>query len=188
MSDAPVRKTETKNALTLAQFPDTASLSKAAEKVRDAGYTKWDCHSPFPVHGLDRAMGEGQSPLGWIVGFCALLGAGGAMFMQWWMNAFDYPLVISGKAFFSFQAFVPVTFELSILLSCFGAVFGMFALNGLPLLHHPIFNSERFQQATDDGFFISIEARDPKYTAEETKRFLESVGGENVEVITEEEG
>lgn len=188
MSDAPMKTVETKNALTLARFADPAALLKAAEKVREAGYKKWDCYSPFPVHGLDRAMGEGQSPLGWIVGACAFIGASSAIAMQGWMNAIDYPLVISGKAFFSFQAFVPVTFELAILLSAFGAVFGMFALNGLPLWYHPIFNSERFQKATDDGFFIGIEAKDGKYDAAETTKFLESIGGADVEVVTEEVG
>ncbi len=177
---------ETRDAIVLAEFADVDALLSAAEKVRLAGYKKFDCYSPFPVHGLDAAMGEKQSVLGWIVGVMALIGGGSALLMQWWMSAIDYPLIISGKPLFSHQAFVPIIFELTVLLSAFGAVFGMFALNRLPRLYHPIFNSDRFRAATDGGFFVGIEAEDPKFNVEETKRFLSAAGATHVEVVKEE--
>ncbi len=175
-----------RNALVLAEFADVRALLSAAEKVRDAGYKKFDCYSPFPVHGLDAAMGEKQSPLGWIVGIMALIGGGGALLLQWWTSAVDYPLVISGKPLFSFEAFVPIIFELTVLLSAFGAVFGMFALNKMPRLYHPIFNSDRFRAATDGAFFVGIEAEDAKFEVEQVKQFLSSVGATHVEVVEEE--
>ncbi len=175
-----------RNALVLAEFADVKALLSAAEKVRDAGYKKFDCYSPFPVHGLDAAMGEKQSPLGWIVGIMALLGGGGALLLQWWTSAVDYPLIISGKPLFSFEAFVPIIFELTVLLSAFGAVFGMFALNKMPRLYHPIFNSDRFRAATDGGFFVGIEAEDAKFEVGQVKQFLTVVGATHVEVVEEE--
>jgi hypothetical protein len=175
-----------KTALILAEFDGPADLLRAAEKARDAGYKKFDCHSPFPVHGMDAAMGLKRSPLGWIVGLSALIGTSSALALQWWTSTIDYPLVISGKPFFSFQAYVPVTFALGVLLSAFAALIGMLALNGLPRLNHPLFNSDRFEKATNDGFFISIEADDPIFEIEKTQTFLESIGGENLEVVKEE--
>lgn len=186
MSDQPRTSVTERPALVLAQFAGPKELIMAAKKTRGAGYKKFDCHSPFPIHGMDQAMGEKQSPLGWIVGGLALIGGTGALLMQWWMSAIDYPVIISGKAFFSFQAFVPITFELTVLLSAFGAVFGMFALNGLPRLHHPIFNSDRFAAASNNGFFLSVEAADAKFDPLQTTSFLESIGGEHVETLSEE--
>src|SRR5687768_110553 len=104
----------------LAEFPDTAALLHAAEKLRDAGYKKFDCHSPFPIHGMDKAMGLKQSPLGWIVLVCGATGLISALGLQWWASAVAYPLIISGKPLFSHQAFVPITFEVTVLLSAFG--------------------------------------------------------------------
>ena len=113
----------------LARFDGPASLLEACERVREAGYTRWDAHTPFPVHGLDRAMGLRPSVLPWIVLVLGLGGAAGAMTLQWWVSAVAYPLVISGKPFFSWQAFVPVTFEVGVLLAAIGAVFGMLGLS-----------------------------------------------------------
>ena len=182
MSNGATRRIE----LILAEFDGPAELLRAAEKVRDAGYNRFDCHSPFPIHGMDAAMGLKRSPLGWIVGIAALVGTSSALALQWWTSTIDYPLVISGKPFFSFQAYVPVTFALGIVLSAFTALIAMLALNGLPRLNHPLFNSVRFDKVTSDGFFISIEGRDPLFEAEKTKAFLESVGGKNPEVIQEQ--
>ncbi|MFZ5981502.1 MAG: DUF3341 domain-containing protein [Candidatus Zixiibacteriota bacterium] len=170
----------------LARFETPAALFSAAEKTRDSGYNKFDCHSPFPIHGLDKAMGLNRSRLGWIVGLAALTGTSGALALQWWTSTIDYPLVISGKPFFSFQAFVPVTFALGVLLSAFAALIGMLALNGLPRLHHPVFYSDNFARVTDDGFFISIEADDPQFDLDKTRAFLESIGGKDLEVLEEE--
>jgi hypothetical protein len=170
----------------LAQFDSPAALMHAAEKVRAGGYKKFDCHSPFAIHGMDAAMGLKRSRLGWIVGLAAIIGTSGALALQWWTSTIDLPLVISGKPFFSFQAYVPVTFALGVLLSAFAALIGMLALNGLPRLHHPVFYSDNFASATDDGFFISIEAEDPLFDVAATGAFLESLGGRNLEELREE--
>ena len=167
----------------LAEFDNPAELLAAATKVRDAGYKCFDCHSPFPVHGMDSAMGIGASKLGWLVALGGFTGAACAVLMQWWMSAVDYPVVISGKPFFSFQAFVPITFELTILFSAFATVLGMLAFNFLPRYNHPVFESERFSKVTDDSFFVSIEATDSRFDSSKTKKFLESIGGKNVEIL-----
>ena len=167
----------------LAEFKGPGPLLHACEQVRDAGYTKWDAHSPFPVHGLDRAMGMRPSVLPWIVLFLGLGGAAGAMLLQWWVSTTAYPLVISGKPFFSWQAFVPVTFEVSVLLAALGAVLGMLLLNRLPMHFHPLFSSERFERATDDAFFISVESWDPRFDPQATARLLEQAGATHVELI-----
>lgn len=167
----------------LAEFETPGELYKACEKVRDAGYGAWDAHTPFPVHGLEKAMGLRPSVVPWIVCVMGFSGAGLGFLLQWWTSAVDYPLIISAKPYNSYQAFVPVIFELGILLGSFGAVFGMFGLNRLPTLYHSLFNSKRFSRVTDDRFFISIEARDPKYDPERTRELLESTGALNVEEV-----
>ncbi len=167
----------------LAQFDGAASLLQAAKALHEAGYKRFDCHSAFPIHGMDRAMGLQQSKLGWIVLLGGFSGAAGGMLLQWWTSAIDYPLVISGKPLFSFQAFVPITFELTILFAAFGAVFGMLALNRLPRLHQELFNSGRFKQASDDGFFISVQAGDPQFDEAGTKSLLRQLGAQHIEVI-----
>ena len=172
----------------LARFADPKELYHACENVRDAGYTRWDAHTPFPVHGLEKAMGLPASPLPWLVLVLGLSGASGAMLMQWWVSTTAYALVISGKPFFSWQAFVPVTFEVGILLAALGAVFGMFALNRLPTLFHPLFRSKNFERFSDDAFFISIEAWDPKFDAQATADFLRKIGGVDIEMIASDSG
>lgn len=172
----------------LAEFEDPTALYRACEKVRDAGYRKWDAHTPFPVHGLDRAMGMKPSVLPWIVLVLALTGAVGAMLLQGWVHTRAYPLVISGKPLFAWQAFIPVTFELAVLLGAVGAVFGMLGLNKLPMHWHPLFASERFERATDDRFFISIESWDPRFDATRTAAELEDYGATHVELIPSGEG
>jgi hypothetical protein len=167
----------------LAEFGSPAALYQACERVRDAGYTRWDAHTPFPVHGLDRAMGLRPSVLPWIVLVMALTGAVAGFALQTWVHNSAYPLVISGKPFFAWPAYVPVTFELAVLFGALGAVFGMFGLNQLPTHHHPLFDSSRFERATDDLFFISIESWDPKFDPTQSKRFLESLGARQVELI-----
>jgi len=169
----------------LAEFASAATLFTACERVRDAGYSAWDAHSPFPVHGLERAMGLRASRLPFIVLAAALLGLGGAFALQSWVHAVDYPLVISGKPFWSWQAFVPVTFEVTILLGALGAVLGMLHLNRLPRHHHPLFRSKRFERFSDDRFFISVEAADPRFDLDATRRLLERAGAAHVEVVEE---
>jgi hypothetical protein len=168
----------------LAQFKDPADLLHAAEKVRDAGFKEWDVHSPFPIHGMDDAMGEKRSILGWLVAGAAFTGVAAGLLMQGWMNAVDYKYVIAGKAFFSYQAFFPVTFALAVLFSVITSVFGMLGLVKVKF-HHPIFNSEKIGKSSDDGFFISILSEDPKFNEAETQKFLQEIGGENVELLEE---
>ncbi|MCA9007967.1 MAG: DUF3341 domain-containing protein, partial [Planctomycetaceae bacterium] len=139
----------------LAEFDDPHALIEASKKVRDAGYSKWDTHTPFPVHGIDEAMGIKWTILPWIVACCGLTGGTIAVGMQYWMNAVDYPFLISGKPLFSIPACIPITFELSVLLSAFGAFLGMLGLNQLPKLYNPMFKSQAFRRVTNDRFFIS---------------------------------
>jgi hypothetical protein len=178
---------EKKPALYLARYKTPGECLHAAEKLRDAGYTKFDSHTPFPVHGMDAAMGLGDSKLGWIVFPAAVTGATLAFTMIWWMNAVDYPIVIGGKPPFSLPSMIPIMFELTVLLSCFATVFGMFHLNKIPRHHHPIFNSENFASASDDKFFISVEVEDPKFNLERTKRLLDSTHPELVELVHDDE-
>ena len=167
----------------LAEFDHPDLLIDGCAKVRDEGYRRWDAHTPFPVHGMDRAMGIRGTQLPWFVLLCGLTGLGLAILMQWWMNAVDYPFAISGKPFFGLPAAMPIVFELTVLLSAFGAFFGMWGLNGMPQLYHPLFKSEEFRRVTSDRFFIAIEASDPKFDAEKTRAFLESLGGVGVERV-----
>jgi hypothetical protein len=176
-------------ALLLAEFHSTGEVLHAAEKVRDAGYVLWDAHTPFPVHGMDRAMGLRDSRLGWIVIVFALTGLTGAFLMMHWMNGIDYPIVVGDKppgAPEGLPSMVPILFELTILLSAFGAVLGMLHLNRLPRHHHPLFESDRFRFASDDRFFISIEANDPRFDADKTRSLLEGAHAAHVEVIEED--
>lgn len=172
-------------AVTLAEFDSVESLLHAAEKVRDAGYKNFDCHSPFPIHGMDDAMGLKRSPLGYIVFTLGTLGLLFAVWLTWWTGTIDYPFVISGKPFFSYPAYVPVIFALTVLTSALTATFGMFAINQLPRFVHPVFSSDRFGKFSDDGFFVSIESTDKKYDEHKTSEFLKSIGGKNVEVVKE---
>jgi hypothetical protein len=167
----------------LAEFATPAELYHACEGVRDAGYTRWDAHTPFPIHGLERAMGLRASRLPWVVLVTAVLGAAGGMGLQGWVSTIAYPLVISGKPFFSWPAFIPITFELGVLGGAFGAVLGMLAFNQLPTLHHPLFASARFERASDDGFFISIESWDPRFDADRTVDLLRRLGAKEVELV-----
>lgn len=167
----------------LAEFDNPATVLSAAERVRDAGYTKWDTHTPFPVHGMDEAMGLKTTKLSWFVMACGAIGAGAGLLMEWWMNAVDYRYLISGKPFFSLPANIPVMFEVTVLVSALAAFFGMLIFNGLPQLYHVLFRSSRFARATDDRFFISIDADDPKFEAAATERWLRSIGAVEVEKL-----
>jgi hypothetical protein len=167
----------------LAEFDSPAELLHAAEKVRDAGYRKFDCHSPFPIHGMDGAMGLTRSKVGYIAGICGLCGGVFAMWLQWWTSTVDYPIVISGKPLFSFPAYIVVTFGLTILFAALGAVIGMLHLNRLPMWFHGLFYSENFKRFSDDAFFVSIDADDPAFDADKARAFLESIGGRNIEVV-----
>lgn len=170
----------------LAEFRNPKELIDAAKKTNQSGYRKFDTFSPFPIHGMDKAMSLQKSKLGWIVFSHGLVGFVGAVTMIYWMMVVDYPLNISGKTLMNIPAWVPVTFELTVLLSAFGAVFGMFFLNGLPKFNHPLFNSENFKKVTDDGFFLCIEAEDPQFDSEKVQNFLKESGATNIETIFDE--
>lgn len=169
----------------LAEFDTASACLHAAEKLRDSGYQSFDTHTPFPVHGMDRAMGLKDSRLGWIVLAMGIAGFVSAISMMLWMNGIDYPIIIGGKPPGSFPSMVPVAFELTVLFASFGAVFGMLGLNRLPRHNHPVFESERFKGATTDKFFISIESDDPKYDEKKTRDLLEGAHATHVEAILE---
>jgi hypothetical protein len=165
----------------VAEFTTPAGIYRACESVRDAGYTRWDAHTPFPVHGLERAMGLRRSRLPWIVFVMAMGGAAAGFLLQTWVHSIEYPSVISGKPFFAWPAYVPVTFELAVLGGALGAVFGMFHLNRLPRHHHPLFASAAFERASDDRFFISVEAQDPRFDRRATPELLRQAGATRLE-------
>lgn len=170
----------------LAEVRNPKELIDIAQTVNKNGYKKYDTFSPFPIHGMDKAMRLPKSKLGWIVLVMGLIGFSGGFSMIYFMMVIDYPLIIGGKPFFNLPAWIPVLFELTILLSAFGAVFGMFFLNGLPTLNHPLFNSENFKKVTDDGFFICIEADDPQFDTDKVSSLLSDAGATNIEVISDE--
>ncbi len=142
----------------MAEFKNPADLIHGAEKMRDAGYKHFDCHSPFPIHGMDEAMGEKRSPLGYIVGVVGFFAIVGMIAFQGWTSAIDYPIIVSGKRFFSYQAFVIPTWAVMVLSSAIVTVLGMIALNRLPRFHHPVFYSDNFEKFSTDGFFISVKS------------------------------
>ena len=169
----------------LAEYDTPADIMHAAEKVRDTGFQRWDVFTPFPVHGMNQAMGLKNSRVGWFSFIGGVTGYTLGMLMIWYMNGHDYKLIVGGKPFFSPFFSFPPSYELTILLGSFGAIFGMFFLNRLPRLHHPLLANRRFARATHDGFFLVIEATDPKYFENETRALLESTGSKHIEVIEE---
>ncbi len=177
---------EKRPALYLAEFEDPETCLHAAEKVRDAGYEHWDVHTPYPVHGMEQAMGLKPTKIGIIAFAAGMTGVALAALMIVYMNGIDYPLIIGGKPPVSLPWMVPIMFETGILLTGFGTLFGLLHLCKLPRHHHPVFYSDRFARATDDRFFISIEAQDPKFDLEETRALLEGCRPTHVELVEEE--
>lgn len=170
----------------LAEYDSTSALMKASEKVRDAGFENWDTFTPFPVHGIDPAMGIKPTFLPWIVLAGGLTGCTTGVILQWWTNAVDYPWIVSGKPFWSLPANIPVIFELTILLSAFCALGGMLALNKLPHPSHPLDLKERFSRATDDRFFIYIESVDPKFDEDDIRELLEGTHALAIETVDDD--
>jgi hypothetical protein len=167
----------------MAEFDSPAAILSAAEKVRAAGYNRWDAFTPFPIHGLDKVAGFKNSLVGWFS-----LAFGGGAFVSvigliWFCNSFDYPMIVGGKPMFSPpMTFVPA-YILMVLGGAVGAFVGMLALNGLPRLHHPMLAKERFALATRDKFFLVIGANDKKFSETETRKLLESLGGTHIEMV-----
>ena len=169
-----------------AEFDSPAAILRAAEKVRDAGYHRWDAFTPFPIHGMDKAMGLTNSLVGW---FALVFGGGafvGCMAMIWYMNDYDYPVLVGGKPMFSAAAaFVP-SYILLVLAAAIGAFVGMIAMNELPRLHHPLLKKRRFALATRDKFFLVIGASDPKFSKTGTRKLLEEAGGAHIELVEDD--
>jgi mono/diheme cytochrome c family protein len=170
----------------LAEYNDQDELIAAAKQVRDKGYERWDTFSPYPVHGIDAAMGIRPTRLPWFVLCAALCGTTTAVVMQWWTNGVDYPWVISGKPFWAIPANVPIAFELTVLFSALTTFIAMLILNGLPKPSHPLDRVRRFARATDDRFFLLVEAIDSKYDDKDTETLLRESGAAAVETVPQD--
>ncbi|PAU93472.1 hypothetical protein CK503_12130 [Aliifodinibius salipaludis] len=171
----------------LAEFRNPKELVDAASSVKKSGYQDFDTYAPFPIHGMEKAMGLKKSPLGWIVLGGALTGMIGALALMIWVMGYEYPMNISGKPFINFPVYIPITFELTVLLAAFATTFGMLALNKLPRLHNPLFNVERFSKASDDGFFVHIEASDDLFAEEKVKKLFQDNGATHIETVYDSE-
>ena len=171
----------------MAEFSTPGDLLRAGEKLRAEGYNKWEAFTPFPIHGLDKVMGYRNSLVGWVA-----LAGGAFMFVQifgliWFTNAFDYPVMVGGKPLFSApMTFVP-SYIMMIMGAAGGALIGMFAINQLPRLHHPLLFKKRFEGASRDKFIIVVGANDEKFCASETKQLLETIGGVNIEIVEDQQ-
>jgi Protein of unknown function (DUF3341) len=182
----------------LAEFDDVATVTRAAERIRDEGFLHWDVHSPMPIHGINVQMGLRPTILPWITLAHGIAGLLLGLFLVWWMNARTiegvptvlqgYEYLVSGKPLFSLPANIPILFETTVLLAAIGTLLGMAGLNKLPMLHNPLFKSERFRRATDDRFFVVIEAEDPKFDLEPIQDLLTSLGALAIEVVEDERG
>lgn len=170
----------------LAEYDTPTQLVKASRKVRDAGYTRWDTYTPFPIHGIEKAMGIRMTRLPWMVLVAALLGMTVATVFQYWTNSVDYRWLISGKPFWSWPANIPVIFEMTILFSAFTTLAGMLVMNNLPLPSHPLDLKERFRRVTDDKFFLFILVRDPKYDEAETRKLLDETAPVFIDTVHED--
>ncbi len=169
----------------MAEFDNSDDLLSAAEGAHSAGYRQMDAYSPMPIHGLAGALGFRKSKLPLLVLLGGITGAVCGYGLQYYTSVIDYPINIGGRPLHSWPAFIPVTFELTILFAAFAAVFGMLALNGLPMPYHPVFNLESFKRATRDRFFLCIETKDEQFDLEETRAFL--LGRKPIEVSEVEE-
>jgi len=166
----------------MAEFDSAQALVDAAHKTHQAGYKKIDAYSPFPIEGLAEAVGaRNDVPLVVLIG--GIIGGTLGYLMQYWMAAVDYPLNIGGKPPHSWPAFIVITFEMTILFAGISAVFGMLALNGLPMPYHPVFNVPRFSSASKDRFFLIVFSSDKKYNAAETRRFLEGFAPRSISEV-----
>ena len=171
-----------------AEYPTAAALYDAAKRVRDAGFKRWDVFSPFPIHGMDDAMGLGKSWLSAVVLAGGLSGLTTALILEFGPSWVLYPLIVHGKPYDwkTVPAFFPIMFELTILFSAFAAFFAVLIMNGLPRWNHPMFNWDRFTRVTNDGFFLAIEARDSRFDQNETRDLLEQTGGQHITIVHED--
>src|SRR5687768_1466878 len=170
----------------LAEYDSPTAILSASKKIRDAGFSRWDTFTPFPVHGIDQAMGIRMTILPWIVLGAGLTGLATAILLQWWTNSYDYAWVISGKPIWSIPANVPIMFELTVLFAGITTLVAMLVLNNLPLPSHPLDFVKRFARSTDDRFFLLIEAADPKFDETRTKALIDGTHPEAVESVFED--
>jgi len=169
----------------LAEFDTAQQLVRAAHKVREAGYTRTDAFSPFPIHGLAEALGFKDRRISKFVLAGGITGALAGYGLEYWVSVIAYPLNIGGRPFHSWVSFIPPAFETTILFAAFTAGITMIALNGLPRPHHPVFNAERFSLASQDKFFLVIETADPRFETEGTHAFLTDLGAREVVTLDE---
>ena len=166
-----------------AEFSSAGALLEAAKKIHSLGFRKWDVYSPFPIHGMDHAMGFKRSRVSLfsLIGGCTGLSV--AFILIYYTSAINYPLIVQGKPYFALEPSLPIFFELTILLTAFGTVLGLLLLTLLPRLHHPVFNWDRFQRATDDGFFLVLESTDPRFDTTSSRQLLQGIGGLHITEI-----
>lgn len=166
-----------------AEFSSAGALLEAAKKIHSLGFRKWDVYSPFPIHGMDHAMGFQRSRVSFfsLIGGCTGLSV--AFILIYYTSAINYPLIVQGKPYFALEPSLPIFFELTILLTAFGTVLGLLLLTLLPRLHHPVFNWDRFQRATDDGFFLVLESTDPRFDTASSRQLLQGIGGLHITEI-----
>jgi hypothetical protein len=170
----------------LAEFSDPGSLLHAVKGLRKRGYSRLDTFSPFPIHGMDKAVGLGTSLLGYLVFIGGVAGCALGIWLQWWTSAVAYPINISNKPLFAIEPSIPIIFELTILFSALTAVGGMLALNALPKPYNPLFFSERFTRVTDDGFFLHIQESDGQFDRATTAQALAEEGALAIEYVSHE--
>lgn len=171
----------------VAEYDNPEKLLTAAQRSLDAGYTRMDAFTPFPVHGLPEAVGFKEAKVPWIIFLAGVSGAVGGMGLQWWVSTQAYALNVGGKPLFSWPAFIPPAFETTILFAAFGAVFGMIGLNRLPQPHHPVFDAPNFERASQDRFFLLVEAKDPMYDESELRKLLDTTDALAITQIGQEE-
>jgi hypothetical protein len=169
----------------MAEFEDPSALVMATHRAHEHGYRRMDAYSPFPIEELHEALGVHHTRLPLIVLIGGLVGCIGGFLLQYWVSAIAYPINVGGKPIFSWPAFVPVTFECTILGAALSTVLGMLALNGLPQPYHAVFNVPRFALASRNRFFLCIEAKDPKFDLEATRRFLETLSPREVTTVAD---
>ena len=169
----------------MAEFNSADDLIAAAHRIHDAGYQRVDAYTPYPIEELSEALGHHRSKLPLIVLIGGLVGALAGYSLQYWVSVVENPLNVGGKPLHSWPAFIPITFECTILGAALSAVFGMLALNGLPQPYHPVFNVPRFALASRNRFFLCIEAKDPKFHLEHTRRFLETLSPREVTSVAD---